>query len=301
MKYIFLGIFVVVALFSGTPAHAATEPSETFTGPLRDATVNLYCRLKSGRTYFGITGSGVVIDSRGVILTNAHVAQYFLLASEKGTVSGKCYVRTGSPARDHYTASVLYLPPKWIDANKEGLKKKKLQGTGERDFALLYITGAVEGQLPLWFSSLTPAFYDAPEGTAVTVAGYPSDNLDFRQMRNKLTILAATSTVTSTRSFSEGTTDVLTLAPSSAGKPGVSGGPVVNAENVLLGIAVARNDSTLRIITLPYIQRTFMSETGTLLPVALLGDLAANARTWRQTLTPEQVAAIRYPIVRGGR
>ena len=43
----------------------------------RDAIVNIFCTTKSGGSFKPITGSGVVIDKRGIILTNAHVAQYF--------------------------------------------------------------------------------------------------------------------------------------------------------------------------------------------------------------------------------
>src|SRR5688500_2914917 len=68
--------------------------------PIKDATVNLYCRLKAGKRTVSSSGSGIMIDERGIILTNAHVAQYFLLAGEKGRVTGWCSVRTGSPAKE---------------------------------------------------------------------------------------------------------------------------------------------------------------------------------------------------------
>ena len=32
-----------------------------------------------GRLFNPISGSGVIVDSRGVVLTNAHVGQFFLL------------------------------------------------------------------------------------------------------------------------------------------------------------------------------------------------------------------------------
>src|SRR3989344_1157804 len=46
----------------------------------RPTLVNILCGARSG-TFRPISASGVIIDPRGVILTNAHVAQYFLLAS----------------------------------------------------------------------------------------------------------------------------------------------------------------------------------------------------------------------------
>src|SRR5690349_10285815 len=88
-------------------AHATKRETAALevANPITDATVNLYCRLKAGKQLLSASGSGVFISDRGVILTNAHVAQYFLLAGEKGRVTGWCSVRTGSRAKEAYTAS----------------------------------------------------------------------------------------------------------------------------------------------------------------------------------------------------
>src|SRR3989344_56515 len=142
MHYLYTLLLISILVLGAVPAHAST---------VEDATVNLYCRLKSGKTVYGTSGSGVFISDRGVILTNAHVAQYFLLAKDTLRVKGECWVRIGSPAKATYTASVLYLSPSWIDANAAGLKKKQPTGTGEGDFALLYVTGAKSGTIPAQF------------------------------------------------------------------------------------------------------------------------------------------------------
>src|SRR3989338_5130017 len=53
-----------------------------------EATVNLYCRIRAGRKQYISTGSGVFISERGIILTNAHVAQFFLLEQKGKKVTG---------------------------------------------------------------------------------------------------------------------------------------------------------------------------------------------------------------------
>ena len=46
---------------------------------LKAATVNILCRMQRGGQIAHYTGSGVVIDPTGVVLTNAHVAEHVLL------------------------------------------------------------------------------------------------------------------------------------------------------------------------------------------------------------------------------
>src|SRR3989338_2839263 len=65
----------------------------------REALVNIFCVTKSGGIFKPASGSGIIIDKRGIILTNAHVAQYFLLKDYLEQNFIECIVRVGSPAR----------------------------------------------------------------------------------------------------------------------------------------------------------------------------------------------------------
>src|SRR3989338_8875222 len=65
----------------------------------RAATVNIFCAMEDSDA---ASGSGVVIDERGIILTNAHIAQYFLLDTYRGKEFVSCTIRTGSPAKETY-------------------------------------------------------------------------------------------------------------------------------------------------------------------------------------------------------
>lgn len=292
----------------------ATNPQ---TDPISDATVNLYCRLKAGKKLYGSTGSGVFIDNRGIILTNAHVAQFFLLADRtsggrgddktRGTngVTAKCSVRTGSPAKERWTASVLYFPPTWVEENASELSKSKPKGTGKNDFALLYITDTKKkGPLPSKFPTLTPDIIgNIAEQEIITIAGYPAEKLDFDGIRDKLPLVIASSTVTHTQGFAQGPlVDVLTLAPSAAGNQGISGGPVVDDAGEVVGIVTSKgirdNDRTLRAITLAYIDRMMQAQTARALDELLDADLSALAAATRAALAPDTLMGIARGLVK---
>src|SRR3989344_7756180 len=76
-----------------TPAPVPTKSQEVINDETRAALVNILCTPQTGIN--GISGSGVVIDSRGVILTNAHVGQYFLLRDYLTPGNITCTVRIG--------------------------------------------------------------------------------------------------------------------------------------------------------------------------------------------------------------
>lgn len=280
IKFLTAFAITIVLLGNASPALAASKKQVVAAEPasaLEQATVNLYCRLKAGKTTVSSTGSGVFIHEKGVILTNAHVAQYFFLAQEKGRVTGWCSVRTGSPANEMYSAEVLYFPPTWLEENVANISKRKPKGTGENDFALLYVTSAKKGTLPTTFPSLPVHTASITKDTAIDFAGYPTGNLNFSKIRSKLLQVTGSSTVATIHSFTPNQTDVLTLAPTTVGTDGFSGGPMTTSSNSVAGIITSKSSSKgqeiLRGITTTYIDRAILAQTG----ISLTGMLAENS------------------------
>lgn len=292
-KKYFLLILALTLIISPLTTSAQEAPQN-----IKDATVNLYCRIKIGGTTMSTTGSGVIINDRGVILTNAHVGQFFLLAGKNEKSKGNCSVRAGSPATAEYEASLLYISPSWITAYTNSVSKKTEKvGTGECDFALLYVTGAKNKLTSLNFKSLPLAnlttVQNLKEAEVVSIAGYPAENLNFDKVKSKLTLAYASSTITSIRSFIKPQADLLVLAPSTAAKSGVSGGPILNQNNEVVALATAlenneKNKKTrsLRAITLVHVDRVIRTETGLPLATLIQGDLATRAQLTNLSFTP---------------
>ena len=296
-------LFLFLVSFAGT-ADAAVKVTSTSTpivinSALKDATVNLYCRLKAGKKIFSSSGSGVYLNDRGVILTNAHVAQYWLLQGEKGRVTGWCAVRPGSPAEEMYTAEVLYFPPSWLEENAPRLAESTQRGTGENDFALLYITGLYDKKavMPARFPALPFGTGTYAPGTKVNIAGYPTETLDFKQVRNKLSSVVAQSEIIETRGFDEfQTVDILTLAGAGVAQSGVSGGLVADETNKVIGIinakSVSRDTPVARGLSIDYIDRQLRAQTGLSLSSIVTGDLKTRAAITKLFLPADQLLTL---------
>ncbi len=290
-------LLTILFAATGDVTFAATKKSKTTkvetVDPVKEATVNLYCRMRVGKTIYATSGSGVFVSESGIILTNAHVAQDFLLSGADKRIDGWCSVRTGSPANERYTAKVLYLPAAWVQDNAAQLAKGKPRGTGENDFALLYVTGPEKkGTLPAKFPAIPLNLLGTvTENMGVTVVGYPTGNLSFSQVRNKLPVVTASTTVTNVRSFSGATQDVITLASSAAGGYGSSGGPTIDTSGTLIGLITSKgseeSSSTLRSITIPYIDRSLRAQTGFPLTTILSSSPALLAPSLNAGISPE--------------
>lgn len=258
----------------------------------RAAIVNIYCESR-GRVN-SISGSGVIIDPRGVILTNAHVAQYLLLASDSA-LKITCSIRTGSPSENRYTAEILYLSPSWIEEHAKDIAAKRPTGTGEHDYAILHISGTVDGTpLPASFPYLPRDIREviAFTGDRVLMAGYPAE---FAIRSTAGATLYPTSVFTrigELLTFGERSVDLISLGGAVLAQSGSSGGAVVNMWGQLVGVISTTSEGAttaereLRAITLAYINRDLQTETGFDLNSLLTGDLAARASLFMSTEAP---------------
>jgi len=246
----------------------------------RTAVVNIFCSSRNGLLR-PISGSGIMIDPRGVILTNAHVAQYVLLA-ESGRVNLQCVIRTGSPAVAKWAPHVLYIPPVWIEEHAADLTKERPFGTGKHDFALLYVGAPLDGTArPASFSSLS---YDTREAVgfvddSVLAASYPAEFLGSITANFNLYHVTSLTTIDELFTLGSKTVDVLSIGSVIGAQSGSSGGAIVNAWGRLIGVITTTSDGSttgerkLRGITLSYIDRDLLAQTGSSLSAYISGDL----------------------------
>lgn len=246
----------------------ATEQAEldSSASVLRAALVNIICYVPAGSGLPSISGSGVFIDPKGVILTNAHIAQYFLLAG-RGV---SCDIRVGSPAADKYNAALAYISPAWINANKDVLAQTAPSGTGEYDFAFLAVTkSATSAPLPSSFPHI-PLATSAPShhGAPVVIASYGAQFLASSQVQSSLFPTIVFGSVKDVFTFASSTIDVLALGGSAAAQEGSSGGGVADVSGALMGVITtsttegATDTRKLDAITASYIRAEYARETG---------------------------------------
>lgn len=235
----------------------------------RAALVNILCETSEG-TLRPTSGSGVFIDPRGIILTNAHVAQYVLL-SERSDIELSCTVRTGSPAKPHWRARILFFPEAWAKEHAKDILNRRPQGTGEHDYAFLALTESVDGSpLP---SSVPYLNLDAREAIVQTsdrvlIAAYPAEFVGGMTTRNNLFASSAVTSVKQLLTFTENLVDVISLGGTIVAQGGSSGGAVLNEWGYLVGLVVTTTEATttgerdLRAITPSHITRSLRQHVG---------------------------------------
>ncbi|MEK7144559.1 MAG: serine protease [Patescibacteria group bacterium] len=290
-----------------TPVSAPTNPAphaksqaqlnaelDAAASTVRSALVNIICYTPTGSRLHSISGSGVFVDSKGIILTNAHIAQYFLLADR----SVECTIRTGSPAVNKYEAALIYISPAWLKANPNVLTKTAPSGTGEYDFALIAITKNVDrNPLPDIFPSIPLATLPPMTGTPVVIASYGAQFLEQSQVQSALFPTVVFGSVKDIFTFATNTIDVLALGGSAAAQEGSSGGGVASASGELVGtITTSTTKGTtdtrsLSAITASYIRAEYASETGSALDLLLAQPTATSIANFAQRI-PELEAII---------
>lgn len=263
----------------------------------RSTVVNLICTSKDGRTIRATSGSGVVIDGRGVVLTNAHVAQFWLLPRENPLGTTECTLRTTVPIAQTYHATLLYLPPLWIKEHAKDITKETSTGTGEHDYALLLITDTTDGSpLPAVFPAATVDVSEklVDAGDSVVIAAYPArQQVTSLELFDALQLSSVRATVEEVFTFEKTTLDLFSVGGNILSFQGSSGGPVVNDDNVVVGIVSTSTDGesfldrNLRAITLAHINRSLKDQTGLDLEFWLASDLEAKAALFTNSTATE--------------
>jgi hypothetical protein len=280
-----------------TPIETNTISISEVNKRTRNALVNIICTTGQGGLLQPITGSGIVIDERGVILTNAHIAQYFLLKDYIVPNYLDCKIRTGSPAVNSYDVELLFISPTWVRNNYEQINTSNPKGTGENDFALLLITKSIRlgVELPKIFPYVSPNLKELEPkvGDIVVVAGYPAGFLSGISIQKDLYAVSTVTNIKDVFTFIKDTLDLFSIGGSIAAQKGSSGGGIVNTNGELLGIVVTASvekqtdDRDLRAITLSHISRSLKKDSGFGLKDYLTGDLLAKSDQFKNNTAPE--------------
>lgn len=244
----------------------------------RPALVNIFCQPFGSLS--PITGSGFFIDPRGIILTNAHVAQYVLLAESK-EVDLRCFIRTGAPASERWIPRVLYIPPPWVREHAHELKDAHVLGTGEHDYGFLYVGESIDGSVlpekfPFLFPDARPAI--GFTGDSVLAASYPAGFLGGMSASMSLYPASAITTIQSLMTFASGSPDIFTIGGTVTAQSGSSGGIVANAWGRAIGLITTMSEGkttserTLRALTMSYVNDDIVAQTG-----GTLADLLSNS------------------------
>jgi hypothetical protein len=259
----------------------------------RKAAVNILCTAK-GSDLNPISGTGVVISPDGLVVTNAHVGQYFLLKDFRQKDFMDCVIRTGSPAYPRYHAELVFLSPTWANANKTILKDANPKGTGEYDYSFLRITDAIDGsELPKFNYIPGNTREKIQIGEPVLLVGYPAGFLGGISILQGVNATSAMTLIQDVFTFKANTIDLLAVGGTVLSQKGASGGGVVDQDATLIGIISTSSngdttsDRQLNAISMAYINRKFYEETNGSLYDLLTGDIKAYAKKFQETKVPE--------------
>jgi hypothetical protein len=241
-----------------------------------------------------------MITKNGVILTNAHVGQYFLLRNYPSTDNIDCRIRTGSPAQAMYRAELLYLPPAWIDANARQIIAQESLGTGENDYAFLRITSPISTSvsLPSTFPALTMTTDDPSREEPVLLASYPAGFLNGITIETSLYISSVLTKVSEIFAFNDnGYADLISLGGSLVAQAGSSGGAVVRQQDgALQGIIATETEGAtnstasrdLHAITLRHIEESLKQAGMGGISTLLTGNLETKAADFAANTAPAE-------------
>ena len=247
-------------------------------GTLLKSLVNIVC-VSGVSGIPSISGSGIIIDPRGIVITAAHVAQFFLLQDYLGADKVACILRTGTPARRAYLAEPIYVSPEWIAANPTTLKTASPEGTGENDFGLLAITAtATSTPLPSSFSFMPLASADLVPGERVAIASYGAQYLSASQINTSLYPILVFGAIQNEYTFHTNTVDLVSVVGTAASQEGSSGGGITSSNDQLgalittSSVAGTFQTRALNAITINHIRRSFLADTGLNLDTVLASE-----------------------------
>lgn len=257
-----------------TPTKPA-EPKFTFREldtKAREAVINIFCTTKSSGTFEPISGTGVIVNSDGLVLSVAHIGQYFLLKDFEVKDFITCVGRTGSPARHRYYLEPIYISETWVRDNVQDITETNPTGTGRDDFAIFKITGTANESkpLPTSFPYFEPVEINTEPkvGQDVLVVGYPAGLVAEIETVLNLPFVSSIVPIGDIYTFDKGSNDLIALGGSIVAQKGSSGGAAISQDGKVLGIVVTStlngdtSEHNLMAITISHIRESLKRQTG---------------------------------------
>ncbi|HRY30798.1 MAG TPA: serine protease [Candidatus Paceibacterota bacterium] len=280
-----------------TPEPITPPTAEAQIATVEDVVVNIICTYTHGNYVNVSTGSGIIVSPRGVVLTNAHVAQFFVLESYDPDLINCAMYKENIPTYG-YKGQPIYVSPKWIEQNYELIANNNARGTGEDDYALILITGNTNSALgiPETFPSANPdAAQELDKNDNVIVAGYPGGPKSLLDLGHAGRLRMAAVSILDIFTFGGNRADVITTSKSEVGAQGASGGGIfygLDEESVdLIGVIATTDGSDgkakINGITLSYIERDIKDETGKSLSYFIGGNLKSRAAEFKDVYTED--------------
>jgi S1-C subfamily serine protease len=255
-------------------------PKVTVSPIIENSLVNIFCSQKVGKVKKTITGSGVLINLDGTVLTNSHVAQFPLVADSNNAVV--CIARIGSPAQTVLSVKTAFISPEWLKINAKYINSGGGPETGQSDYALLNISYPDGRTLNMYPSPIDSS--PVQVGTDIQAVSYPADILGTKGVDSALYIKKESLQVIDLFTFIGVTSnhpDVIQTSDTTIGQGGSSGGALTNQKGALLGLITTVTDGStpskkqIRGISVGHIQDEFSKyHTGGILDVANHGSLA---------------------------
>lgn len=204
------------------------------------ALVNIFCSQKivvNGKVTNQrriITGSGILINQDGTVLTNAHVGQFPLLSEKNPNIV--CLARHGNPASGATGMKVAFISPEWVKDYGKYINTEGAAQTGKSDFALLKLNldNLTKSQKAL-LSSITIQRNLPSLGETIYSLSYPADILGTKGVNSALSQQKETLNVNRLYSVDVTPNDVIETTASTAGQRGSSGGGILNKDGHLIG------------------------------------------------------------------
>lgn len=259
----------------------ATETTD-FT-KIEDVVVNIICTSKQGNFTSAQTGSGVLVSSAGVVLTNAHVAHPFLLDNHT------CLLYQKNNPYFGYRASLLYIQEEWVEKNRDIAAATNPRGTGEDDYAFLLITsnsnpgGYLPSKFPYTKILVDKNIYEV--GQTISVGGFPGAPATLLDLARAGNLKTDETAIDDVFTFSSGPIDVISTENTPVAARGASGGGIFKDDNLIaLTVTTSGSGNNARIngITTAYIDRDMRADIGIGISAFITGDLHTRASNFMQ-------------------